>query len=420
MNRSLSFILIVLFSSSGLAAFSNENSLLVGDRSAGMGGATVGLAGDTAGSPYYNPGTLAFLEGQAFSAAVGIYKKFDITYGADEDFTKAPLRVNQGFFRSLPASTANVIRWSHLPDWTLAFSVVVPDYEQYKGDLRNDGTNISTLGYTDESLWVGGSMSRKISETEGVGFTLYYTARSLTQTLNDRSFPSASVTRLYSREKTVTENALLPILGYYNQPSERWAWGMAVRLPAMQISGRASLFESYTEPDGSGAMKTTNTGFPEKSARVVIPGKATLGFSFRPTSTWLLTSDFSLREGVSYKDLEDSQYATTVNHRAMTNIALGVEKEFADWFKIRMGGYTNFSSQPDPDPDLLQFQEDHVDMLGFSANFVFVAGQKISYTFGGYYTGGRGRSMQRIDQAYTVIQKTEHVFTMLVGTSFAF
>lgn len=420
MRRSGLFFCILISSVSAFAAFTNENSLLVGDRAAGMGGATVGISGDSAGSPYYNPGTLAFLEGQAFSAAVGIYKKFDITYGQDEDFTKAPLRVNQGFFRSLPASTANVIRWSHLPDWTLAFSVVVPDYEQFKGDLRNDSTNISTLGYTDESLWVGGAMSRKISATEGVGFTLYYTARSLTHTLYDRSFPSATVTKLYSREKTVTENALLPILGYYNEAGEKWAWGVALRLPAVQISGRASLFESYTEPDGSGGIKTTNTGFPEKSARVVIPGKVTAGFSFRPDPTWLLTSDVSLREGVSYKDLEDSEYANTISHRAIWNVALGVEKELVEWFKIRTGVYTNFSSQPDPDPDLKQFQEDHVDMLGFSANFVFVAGQKISYTFGGYYVGGRGRSMQRIDQTYTVVQKTEHVFTMLVGTSFSF
>lgn len=420
--RTPTFALILFLSGTAFASFNNENSLLVGDRSAGMGGAATGVVGDSSGSSYYNPGTLAFLQGQAFSAAVGIYKKFDILYGEEEDFTRAPLRVNQGFFRSLPSSTSNIIRWSYLPDWTLAFSVVVPDYEQFKGDLRNDPQNISTLSYTDESLWVGGSMSRKISETEGMGFTLYYTARSLTQTVSDRSMPTTAITKLFTREKTMTENALVPILGYYNQAGEKWGWGLSWRLPSMPIAARATLFESYTEADTGGGpvAPPTNLGLADLAARVRIPMKASLGVSWRPDPTWLITSDFSLREGMSYDDLEDSQYATRINHRVVWNGAIGLEKEFADWLKIRTGVYTNFSSQPDPDPDLKRPQEDHVDMLGFSANFVFVAGQKISYTFGGYYTGGRGRSIQRIDQDYRVVPKTVHVFTMLVGTSFSF
>jgi hypothetical protein len=46
--------------------------------------------------------------------------------------------------------------------------------------------------------------------------------------------------------------------------------------------------------------------------------------------------------------------------------------------------------------------------------------ENIEYTFGGYYTGGRGRSVQRINQAYEVVPKVVNVFTMLVGTSYSF
>lgn len=415
----VSFAMVFAAASGARAAFSNESSLLIGDLNAGMGGAAAAVVGDAAGSSFYNPATLAFMDGSAFSAAVGIYKKFDVRYGQEEDFTKAPMRVNQGFFRALPASTGNVIRAARLPEWTFAFSVVVPDYEQFKGDLRNDDRNVSSLNYTDESLWVGGSLSRKLSADESLGLTLYYTARSFTRSVNDRSFPDATHTELFTQEKTVVENALVPILGYYRQFDEHWSVGVAARLPAVKVRGTASVFESHTTVV-SGTSNTVTEGFPEKSARVVIPGKVTAGVSWRPDSSWLVGLDVSLREGQTYFDLEDQAYASRVKHKALWNFAFGAEKWALDWLKVRAGIYTNFSSHPDPDPNLNKLQEDHVDMLGFSSNFVFIAGQKISYTFGGYYAGGRGRSIQRIDQAYTVVPKTAHVFTMLVGTSFSF
>lgn len=405
-----------------LAAFSNENSLLIGDRHAGMGAAAVAVDGDAAGAPFYNPALLADLEGSAFSAAVGIYKKFDVLYGAEEDFTKAPLRINQGFFRSLPASTSNVLRWDKLPDWTLAFSVVVPDYEQFKGDLRSDATNVSTLTFTDESLWVGGAMARKISADESLGLTLYYTARNYTKTVSDRSYPSGTKTQVYTQEKTIVENGIVPILGYRKTQTERFSWGVTLRLPAWKILGRATLFESLIEVDSNAVnpILLSSVNAPEKSARVVIPGKVTVGTSFLADDELLLALDVSLREGVSYFDLEDNVHASKVVHRAVWNIQAGAEKTFTDWFKIRMGVYSSLSSHPDPDAGLKRFQEDRVDMLGYSANFVFVADQRISYTFGGYYVGGRGLSVQRIDQEFRQIPKTAHVFTMLVGTSFYF
>lgn len=403
------------------ASFSNENSIVLGDQAAGMGGASVAVVGDSAAASYYNPGTLSFLDGQAFSAAVGIYKKFDILYGKEEDVTKAPLRLNQGYFRSLPSSTGSVIRWKHLPDWTLALSVIVPDYEQFKGDLKNDGTNIATLNYTDESLWVGGSMSRKISDTEGFGFTVYYTARNFTRTATDRQFPAANHTIQYTHEKTQTENSIVPIVGYYNFLSDKASWGASVRLPSIKVQGRASIYESAIDADGgAGTVSTVNNNISEKAVRVYIPPKLTLGFSYRPTPLWLIATDLSVREGYSYNEIEDYTTPTPVRHRALVNYSIGVETYLYDWLKSRVGLYTNLSSQPDPDPALLAPQEDHVDMLGFSANLVFIAGQKISYTFGGYYTGGRGRSMQRINGVYSVVPKATNVFTMLVGTSFSF
>ncbi|MBN8538659.1 MAG: hypothetical protein J0M15_16540 [Deltaproteobacteria bacterium] len=92
------FLALTFLALQSEGAFSNYNSILLGDQSAGMGGAASAVVGDTSAAAFYNPATLARLNGASFSAAVGIYKKFDTVYGEEEDFTKAPLRLNQGFY----------------------------------------------------------------------------------------------------------------------------------------------------------------------------------------------------------------------------------------------------------------------------------------------------------------------------------
>lgn len=412
------FVFSIMTSVNARSAFSNYNSIILGDQSAGMAGASTAVVGDVSAGAFYNPATLGELDASAFSAAVGIYKKFDTVYGKDEDFSKAPLRVNQGFFRSLPASTGSAIR---IKDWVFTFSIVVPDYDSYKGDLHSEDQNVTTLTYTDESLWVGGAASRKISKTESMGFTFYYTARNFTQTTNDRSYPSANEAILYNLEKTITENALVPIFGYYKQINRRWAWGASARFRGIPISGKSSVFESYTYANkATPDLVTSNRNEAEKSARVVIPGKLTFGLGWRPDPTWLYSLDASIYEGISYEDLEDSNYASSISYKSIWNFQLGAEKSLIKWLKLRAGIFTNYSAHPDPDVKLQRPQADHIDMVGFSANFVFIAGNKIGYTFGGYYTGGKGISVQRINQNYELVNKAQHVFTMLMGTSFYF
>lgn len=409
---------VLFFTCRSYSAFSNYNSIILGDQSAGMGGAATALVGDISAAAFYNPGTIGELQGSALSAAVGIYKKFDTVYGKDEDFTKAPLRVNQGFFRSLPASSGSIIR---IKDWVFSLSILVPDYDSYKGDLYSKDQNVTTLSYIDESLWVGGAIGKKISKTESMGFSLYYTARNYTQTVSDRSFPDSDHAKIYNLEKTITENALVPILGYYKWLSPKWSYGVSLRFPAVPISGKASIFESYTVTDKvANTLTTSNINEPEKSARVVIPGKLGLGVAWRPVSGWKFTADAHLYEGVSYDDLEDTNFAKSIRSKAIWNLQVGGEWALIRWLKLRGGVFSNYSAHPEPDTTLLRYQADHIDMWGFSANFVFIAGNKIGYTFGGYYTGGRGLSMQRINQSYEVVNKTQNVFTMLMGTSFFF
>lgn len=150
-------LLVVLVGPFSWAAFSNYNSILIGDQAAGMGGAYTALHNDASALAWYNPATLALLEGQSFSAAVGIYKKFDTQYGLAEDITKSALKVNQGFFRSLLSSTGSVVHYrdflnEYLRDYTLALSIVKPEYENYTGYITPTADHKNTLSVTVKSL----------------------------------------------------------------------------------------------------------------------------------------------------------------------------------------------------------------------------------------------------------------------------
>lgn len=419
------FLKIYLFFLSGFflcqnswAAFSNTNSILIGDQAAGMGGAATALVGDVASAAFYNPATLGALKGGSFSANVGIYKKFDTNYGYNQELTQAPLKVNQGFFRSLPASAGSVIDYK---ENKIGLSIVVPDYDTYKGDLAKTASNTSTLTYTDESLWVGLSIGRRWTEASYVGLTSYYTARSYVRTINDRSYPTATQAILYNQEKNITENGILFILGYLHEFSPRWKLGVSLRPPPIKVAGQANISESLVTMDQSVPSLTRNEPkLPTFGAPVKIPSKLGLGLSFSPNLHWLLSWDIHLYEGLSFSDIDSSEYSNRVNYRSIINTSLGVQWSLRENFKLRSGVFTNFSAHSNPDEKIPRLQEDRVDMLGFSANAVFIAENKVAYTFGGYYTGGRGRSIQRINQEYQVVPKDVHVFTMLVGTHFYF
>jgi hypothetical protein len=413
--RSLLFVLLMGFvfhSETSQAAFGNYNSILIGDQASGMGGAYTSMIGDASALAWYNPAGLIWLKGKSFSSAVGIYKKFDTVYGDLEDFTKASLRVNQGFFRSLPSTSGSVISYE---DWKAAISIVVPDYENFQGDINNDNTNTSTLSYVDESLWVGGALSKKISKTESLGVTAYYTARNLTKAVNDRTINGSNF-KIFNEQKTITENSIIFQVGYMKFLPYNWKMGINLRFPSIPIAGQGTYFDSTVET----GQTPTSHNYTGIASRDHIPAKASLGFSWEKPQMITFSGDLSIYGHEKFSDMEDyPDIAEIVEHRSIINAQGGIEIHAKPWLKVRLGGFTNFSSHETPDASLGKGQQDKVDQLGFSANMALTQGA-MTYTFGGYYTGGRGKSVQRVNHQYQIVNRTSQVFTMLVATSYFF
>lgn len=402
------------------AAWGNYNSILIGDQSAGMGGAATAVADDASGAAWYNPATLAALKGESFSAAVGIYKKFDTRYGSGDDLISSAMRVNQGFFRALPSSTGSVIRPKEIPmlkGWTTTLSILVPEFDQYRGEVNKTVNNTSTLAVTDESLWVGASAARAISETEYFGLTVYYTARSMNKTVTDRTYNGPTDFKIFTEDRAITQNSVVFIFGYLKELTSNWSWGLSVRAPNIHLVGRASYLASTLEA-GQAEQPIALTGLDSKSR---IPMRMNLGFAYRDQKRWLVAADLNYHGREQYEDLQVTtpNIAESIEHRELVNFSVGIEYKWSEWLKTRAGVFSNSSSHPSPDPMKVRGQGDHVSQNGFSANAAFRSGH-IEYTFGGYYSGGMGSSVQRADHQYKIVDKSQNIFTMLVGTSYYF
>lgn len=418
---SLAFISFLGECDSAWGAFSNYNSMLVGNQAAGMGGAYTALSKDSSALAFYNPASLGFATDSSASASASVYKKFDTKYGDLDQFSTASLRVNQGFFRGVPSASGSVLTYDKL---NAAFSIVVPDYETFGGEIRSTATSVSLLNVLDESLWVGGGFGVLLSQLDedwpsdtSVGVTLYYTARNYSRTVRERIVTGGTESLVMSEEKNILGNSLITILGVQSRTAN-FSWGASLRLPSVQINGTGSYFRSIVSTN---PFSSVSENHPSVTTLTKTPTKLTLGCAWFPNENWTFSLDISGYGQESYQDMTDpGTTADEIHHRAIANINIGAERPLNKWLTLRLGAYTNFSSHDEPDPSPTLRQSDRLDQLGFSANLGIETREKFTFTFGGYYTGGRGQSVQLLDQTLTRVPKSQQVFTMLVGTAFHF
>ncbi len=250
MNKSsqvaiLSFVtLVLLFGSGAQAAYNNFSSVLLGARAAGLSGAYTALSGDAAATPFYNPATSILQEGSSFSGSVHVFNKYETNIGQPGDFQAAPGRLNRGFFRSLPSSSGIILNFK---EFALGLSILVPDYDFYSGQVKGDDNTVSSLNFFDESLWVGGTASKKLSSVDSIGLSIYYTARNLSGSVNDRvTNAAATITTITLEEKNLTSNNIVAVIGYHRRLSNEWSAGISYRPPSLQVAGEGSFYRSTT------------------------------------------------------------------------------------------------------------------------------------------------------------------------------
>jgi hypothetical protein len=139
---------LIFFTSVAPASYINFNSNLIGEQASGMGGAYTAMSGDSSSSGFYNPASLVKLTGTDISASATLFNKYDTTYGEGLELYRCGREGQSRFFPNHPSAIGNVYRFRK--KWAFGFSIVVPDYDFFSGNIADGPTEQSFLSYTDE------------------------------------------------------------------------------------------------------------------------------------------------------------------------------------------------------------------------------------------------------------------------------
>jgi len=136
------FLVSLCFSSVLHAADANQQSVLLGERASGMGGAFVAMTGDPTSS-YYNPAGLASLTKRGLSLSASAYQFSQETYPGAFDLRSRGLPVQadleSSYFTTFPASVVYVFPVSKPGDTNehvLSASFLVPNHGRMEARLN--------------------------------------------------------------------------------------------------------------------------------------------------------------------------------------------------------------------------------------------------------------------------------------------
>lgn len=406
----------VLCTSKAAAAYVNYNSILLGERAAGLGGAYTALAADPSATPYYNPATSILQEGSSFSGSVSIFNKYETAIGQSNDFQGAPARINKGFFHGVPASSGTILNFK---TYAIGLSIITPDYDTFSGQVQSPDGTVSLLNYVDQSLWVGLTYSKRLTPVDAYGFSLYYTSRNFNRSVNDKVMTGGGTGEIVtSEEKILTSNSLILILGYHHQFIPNWSVGVSYRPPSLRVSGEGSYYRSTTQTNPF--LETTiNQGSIRATSQT--PQRLAIGVAREIAQDNTISVDLQMYAPLDYKDFPDFDTGTDdLHYKFTTNLAMGYEKYVRNWLSLRGGLFTNLTSTRTIDSSSPYRQLDHINLYGVSANLNIRMHEQTSFTFGGYYSGGTGLSTELVGGSVKTIAKSQQIFTMLVGTGFHF
>lgn len=400
-------------SSTAYAAFANYNSVLVGEQAAGMGGAYTALFDDPSAVSFYNPAAIARMEGNSFSATANVYAKYDSQFGSESNLDSAALRVNQGSFIPIPSSSGLLYSFRN---FATGISIISPDYETFAGAVSTDTSTTSTINYRDQSLWVGGSLALNFTENTSGGVTFYYTSRTFNRTVIDRVDNGGNVD-LTSEETFFTNNSLVTIFGYFHRLSPNWNLGLSYRAPSVEISGKGSYYRTVVL-SGGGSPPLINLSSVSSDSN--IPDRANFGLSYKGFSDLVLSCDLSYHGVAHYRALKGVSGSELIRHQPTFNVSVGANYNVTRYLDFRVGAYTNNSSHETPAAEPTGRRGDSIDMWGFSTNVAIRTQDNSRVTLGGYYTGGKGETVQEVGGNYVRLAKSLQVFNFLVGTSFSY
>jgi len=398
--------LLVAFATSGAHADETHyQTLLIGQRALGMGGAATGVA-DEPSAAFYNPGGLALLLENSVSGNLSV-NAYDVriiddayrTERGDADFET----------RSRPAVPifgTVVKKWGRrgedgIRPHALAITTIVPIRRRlrYQLDLQNDETSESLLvDREDRVIYQGASLSLRLAEEWSIGASLFGVIRRfrhredqviITNGVLDTGSGTWQNSTLFVRE---TQTELRTIHGLFRlgavyTPTPHWRLGLMFQPPGFELSQSARVRERIAFGDQLADPGYSTFFFSDQGgldASSPIPWELRIGGSYAHSDSFLVAADVSVHGGGEVRRIGDRQpdpltggtpqtgdfFADDWTRVPQVNFSVGMEAILGP-VPLRLGFFTDRSAAQRVVEESFSYQPEHVDRYGatFSIGF---------------------------------------------------
>ncbi len=414
-------------------------STLVGDRSAGMGGAYTAVSDDPAGC-YYNPAGLVFAQGNDISASVNAYTSTNIVYkdilgtvrkqnpdSLTANYRNKAVNFTESTSDYFPPFVGGI---QTLGNMKLGFSVVTEtnitmDQNDNFSKVSDIEQNINTLYRTfqlkENYTLAGPSIAFQPKSWYSLGFTLYgYNRKMIFSDFQlivfnaDKEFkqPGAKSQNLYLN---INNMGVMPVFGF-QMMWKKLSFGIAVR-KGINISDENKSVQSThltlngteynthkTDSEKAGAdysyVYSLNNDKPLQNIEEDNPIQINTGIAYYATSRFLFTMDHYYYGGS--KAQGDPQKTHDNTREMVNNWAVGTEYYLTPNLPLRLGAFSNYSFAPAISKKK-EGQVDHLDFIGgsFSASW---STKESTISLGGIMQMGSGESQKVGDSSIQEIE----------------
>lgn len=346
---------------------------LVGERSAGMGGAYTGVAEGPSGL-YYNPAGVVYSSASNITASVTAYTQTDKTYNRGlsglSDWERQSTTFVPNYFGLVQPLGKGVV----------GLSYAVPDAALENQDLEYADLNQSIERYVvnfnnqDSTYYIGPSYAMEVSPQFSLGVTAYLHYRErerITNQLADYTGSGYDWTTIYFE---TSEYGVKPILGLMWTPRDKLAFGLSVSDTYLYS---ADAMSQTMRQQVNGQFTYTRSSTDHKRE---LPYNVSLGAAYFPSSRTLLAADIA-----HYGATEDEIFG---NAESVTNFALGAEYYWSPSLALRGGAFSDYANTIEPISGGTG-QREHIDVYGLSASVTHFT-RNASLTLGVVLKSGSG------------------------------
>ena len=405
----------------------NYQSYPIGERAAGMGGAYTALSNSPEGS-FYNPAGIAFIEQDTISLSANIYHwiRGEAENAISVSGTTANLPVKS--MQIIPTSTSYIKKFRLPMDKkgeneeklnAFAFSVYVPNYFAYSGDISVQGPGVNgsiSLQVSDNTILIGPSYARRITDKFSLGVSLFYHLRSFSREL----FYRAETATLFTQGYTSTDysyGAIEAVAGAKFILPHDINLGLSVRPYTLKINDSGKIYSSTVVIENNVPQSTQELVSRSVSTELTPPIKVTAGIGYEKSQKYALDGDVSIylpHKFTSAHDKTGTFGDVTIDQDFVINGNIGGEYYIKEKFPIRAGIFTNLSATSNVSAGTAATSK--IDYYGGTFSVGYEIGHT-TYNIGAQYAYGFGKLL---DYAGTAQDFDIYTVTAILGGSYRF